>query len=64
MSHMTTPEEYLIQEYEGAATRFGQWTLDARKQELDLLAQAMVAGSVVEPGLTPPDLEVCVDILI
>lgn len=54
--YVATPEEYDIQEYEGASTHFGKWTLDAYKQELDSLAHSLADGTSVEPGPIPRDL--------
>jgi neutral ceramidase len=40
-SYLTTPEEYDAQEYEGACTMFGRWSLPAWSTAFDELAAAM-----------------------
>lgn len=47
--YVTTPEEYQIQNYEGASTHFGRWTLAAYQSGFDRL----VDGSL-DPELRPP----------
>ena len=42
--YITTPEEYLVQQYEGGHTLFGRWTLPAFRQELERLATALADG--------------------
>ncbi len=54
--YVATREEYAKQEYEGASTHFGPWTLAALQQEFDSLARALREGSSVPPGPTPRDL--------
>ncbi|MER7011562.1 neutral/alkaline ceramidase [Saccharopolyspora sp. NPDC000359] len=54
--YVTTPEEYDAQQYEGASTLFGRYTLPAYQQEFARLAAAMRAGTEVPPGPTPRDL--------
>lgn len=54
--YLVTREEYALQHYEGASTHFGPWQLAATQQELEKLANAMVAGTAVAPGPTPRDL--------
>jgi len=54
--YVTTREEYAAQEYEGASTHFGPWTLAAYQQEFDRLAVALRNGTSIAPGPTPPDL--------
>ncbi|QFU90750.1 neutral/alkaline ceramidase [Amycolatopsis sp. YIM 10] len=54
--YVTTPEEYDSQQYEGASTLFGRYTLPAYQQEFARLAAAMRAGKPVEPGPRPRDL--------
>lgn len=51
-----TPEEYARQDYEAASTHFGPHTLEAWMQNVDMLANAMVAGTPVPSGPTPRDL--------
>jgi neutral ceramidase len=54
--YLVTREEYAKQDYEGASTHFGPWTLAAVQQEVDKLAVAMRTGTSVAPGPTPRDL--------
>ncbi|HYO55889.1 neutral/alkaline ceramidase [Archangium sp.] len=54
--YLATREEYAKQDYEGASTHFGPWTLAAVQQEVDKLAIAMRTGATVAPGPTPRDL--------
>lgn len=53
--YVTTPEEYVAQQYEGGETMFGRWTLCAYMQELDHLARAMARGARSAPGARPAD---------
>ncbi len=46
--YVTTPEEYLVQQYEGGHTLHGQWTLPAYRQTAAILARAMEAGTPIE----------------
>ncbi|WP_395837704.1 neutral/alkaline ceramidase [Archangium violaceum] len=54
--YVATREEYAKQEYEGASTHFGPWTLAALQQEFDSLAQALREGSSLPSGPLPRDL--------
>ncbi len=54
--YVATREEYARQEYEGASTHFGPWTLAALQQEFDRLARSLREGSSVLPGPEPRDL--------
>ena len=54
--YLATREEYAKQDYEGASTHFGPWTLAAVQQEVDKLAVAMRTGVTVATGPTPRDL--------
>ncbi|MEU0470201.1 neutral/alkaline ceramidase [Amycolatopsis sp. NPDC006131] len=54
--YVTTPEEYDSQQYEGASTLFGRYTLPAYQQEFARLAAAMRDGASVPPGPQPRDL--------
>jgi neutral ceramidase len=54
--YIATREEYARQEYEGASTHFGPWTLAALQQQFDALARALREGSALPPGPTPRDL--------
>lgn len=42
--YVTTPEEYEVQDYEGASTHFGKWTLPAYQTAFARLAARLVAG--------------------
>jgi neutral ceramidase len=53
--YVATPEEYVMQRYEGASTLFGPNTLPAYIQEYSNLALALVTGKPVPPGPTPKD---------
>jgi neutral ceramidase len=39
--YVTTPEEYALQDYEGASTHFGKWTLPAWQTVFDRVARSM-----------------------
>jgi neutral ceramidase len=54
--YVATREEYAKQEYEGASTHFGPWTLAALQQEFGVLARSLREGSYVLPGPAPRDL--------
>ncbi|WP_280398628.1 neutral/alkaline ceramidase [Nocardia carnea] len=54
--YVTTPEEYDAQQYEGASTLFGRYTLPAYEQEFTRLAAALGAGTTVARGPAPRDL--------
>jgi neutral ceramidase len=54
--YVATREEYAKQDYEGASTHFGPWTLAALQQEFARLAEALVANTAVPPGPVPRDL--------
>nr|WP_245548364.1 neutral/alkaline non-lysosomal ceramidase N-terminal domain-containing protein [Gordonia araii] len=51
--YVTTPEEYVSQQYEGGATLFGRWTLCAYMQEFHRMAAAMAAGRRLSTGPRP-----------
>jgi Neutral/alkaline non-lysosomal ceramidase, N-terminal len=51
--YVTTYEEYGSQQYEGASTLFGPYTLMAHQQVAQTLATAMVKGATVPPGPAP-----------
>ncbi|RLN54933.1 hypothetical protein BBJ28_00006270 [Nothophytophthora sp. Chile5] len=56
--YMTTKEEYLIQDYEGASTLFGPNQLAAVQQELARVAASIVDSSVeLDVGPTPLQLD-------
>ncbi len=44
--YVTTREEYASQQYEGASTQFGPWTLGAYRQEFERLASQLVNPNV------------------
>lgn len=52
----TTPEEYSQQDYEGASTHFGPYSLSAWQQNAAELADALRAGTEVVSSLRPRDL--------
>jgi len=54
--YVSTREEYARQDYEGASTHFGPWTLAAIQQGFHTLATALRDGAGVPPGPTPRDL--------
>ncbi|WP_036520365.1 neutral/alkaline ceramidase [Nocardia sp. 348MFTsu5.1] len=51
--YVTTPEEYVAQQYEGGETQFGRWTLPAYMQSFDKLAGALASGTVPARGPAP-----------
>lgn len=54
--YQTTPEEYDQQDYEGASTHFGPYTLPAWQQNVAELASALKEGHAVKNTLKPRDL--------
>src|SRR5690606_36474668 len=54
--YVTTPEEYDVQQYEGASTLYGRYTLPAYQQEFTRLATALAAGTTVARGPAPRDI--------
>jgi len=52
-SYVTTREEYAGQEYEGASTHFGPYTLEGFQQEFARLGAAIADGSGVPQGVYP-----------
>ncbi|GAB0099781.1 Neutral ceramidase [Sergentomyia squamirostris] len=56
-SYVATPEEYVIQRYEGASTLYGPHTLTIYLDQFSKLLQAMFNEEEVEPGPNPPQLE-------
>ena len=54
--YVTTPEEYDAQQYEGASTLFGRYTLPAYQQEFTRLATALATGANVGRGPAPRDI--------
>lgn len=53
--YITTKEEYATQQYEGASTAFGQYTLAAYRQEFSQLAGAIRDGQNVHDDKQPRD---------
>lgn len=53
--YVTTPEEYVAQQYEGGETQFGRYTLPAYMQEFDRLARALAARTDLGRGPAPLD---------
>lgn len=54
--YITTPEEYVSQQYEGASTLYGRLTFDAYKEAFQDLGFAMAGGKEVASGPRPDDL--------
>lgn len=54
--YITTPEEFVSQQYEGASTLFGRLTFDAYKEAFRDLGVAMAAGKEATTGPPPGDL--------
>ncbi|MGQ0689664.1 MAG: neutral/alkaline non-lysosomal ceramidase N-terminal domain-containing protein [Limnobacter sp.] len=52
VNYLTTREEYSIQQYEGASTQFGPWTLAAVQQESRRLALSLAQQN--QPPAGPP----------
>lgn len=53
--YITTPEEYLAQQYEGGHTLHGRWTLPAYQQVVSHLANALETGSPVKSTIEYDD---------
>ena len=45
--YITTPEEYMLQQYEGGHTLHGRWSLPAYQQIVSQLAAALESGAPV-----------------
>jgi neutral ceramidase len=54
--YVATREEYAAQNYEGASTHFGPYTLNALQQEFARVARAMRDGGALSSPVAPPDL--------
>jgi neutral ceramidase len=54
--YITTPEEFVSQQYEGASTLFGRLTFDAYKEAFRDLGVAMASGKEASGGPPPGDL--------
>lgn len=55
--YVTTPEEYTLQDYEGASTHFGKWTLPAYQTVFADLAATMSGRSATIASARPPSFE-------
>lgn len=55
--YVTTREEYATQQYEGASTHFGPWTLAAYRQEFKRLAQKLVNPSANPWATSEPSVK-------
>jgi len=53
--YVTTPEEYLLQQYEAAHTLHGRWTLPAYQQVGSALARALEGNTGVPPAASYDD---------
>ncbi len=56
--YVTTREEYALQQYEGASTHFGPWTLAAYRQEFERLTQKMFDSTLDPWGFPEPAIPV------
>ncbi|KER28637.1 hypothetical protein T265_13542 [Opisthorchis viverrini] len=56
-SYVATPEEYELQRYEGASTIYGPLTLPAYVEQFQHLTTALMKGTQLPPGPTPPYLK-------
>ncbi|CAH8469932.1 unnamed protein product [Dicrocoelium dendriticum] len=54
-SYVATPEEYMLQRYEGASTIYGPLTLPAYVQQYEKLASALLQNQSLPPGPRPPN---------
>lgn len=52
--YVTTHEEYALQDYEGASTHFGRWTLGAYQTRYELLARRLGQKAGRDYGPRPP----------
>lgn len=53
--YVTTPEEYMLQQYEGAHTLHGRWSLPAYQQIASQLANALESGAAVQSNVVYDD---------
>lgn len=53
--YVTTPEEYMLQQYEGAHTLHGRWSLPAYQQVASQLAAALEVGASVSSAASYDD---------
>lgn len=54
--YVATREEYQLQNYEGASTHFGEWTLSGYQQEFYKIAKNMALNEPVKASIRPRDL--------
>ena len=54
--YVTTPEEYVSQQYEGASTLYGRLTFDAYRETFQELGVAMASGQPAKIGPPIPDV--------
>ena len=54
--YLTTREEYASQQYEGASTVYGPWSLAAVTQELRKVANSLAQGAALPAGPEYPDV--------
>ncbi|KAG6451901.1 hypothetical protein O3G_MSEX007377 [Manduca sexta] len=54
--YIASPEEYQAQRYEAASTIYGPHTLDIYLNKYVELTEALVSGTSLDPGPSPPDL--------
>jgi hypothetical protein len=55
--YVTTPQEYEVQDYEGASTHFGKWTLPAYQTELARLCEVVLGTRQPADDLRPPTFD-------
>jgi neutral ceramidase len=55
--YVTTPQEYEVQDYEGASTHFGKWTLPAYQTEFARLTEAVLGTRALVDDLRPPSFQ-------
>jgi neutral ceramidase len=53
--YITTPEEYMVQQYEGGHTLHGRWTLPAYQQIVSGLANSLVSGEAAKTNIPYDD---------
>lgn len=53
--YITTPEEYLVQQYEAGHTLHGRWTLPAYQQIVSHLAEALENDRIIESAISYDD---------
>jgi neutral ceramidase len=55
--YVTTPQEYALQDYEGASTHFGKWTLPAYQTEFARLCEVLLGTRKPADDLRPPTFD-------